>query len=138
MSLLLSHGSSYDLFETNRYYITAFAGIAILGAVGIQQIGALLHRVRLGRWATFLIIGLCCNFGLDGEAFGKKWRLDFEEAFAAELAALAPMQADGIVEVAGPRIRVTPLGRAFIRNVCMTFDRYLESDPAERRYSQTV
>jgi len=85
-----------------------------------------------------LIIDLFCNFELDGAAFGKKWRLDFEEAFAAELAALAPMQADGIVEVAGPHIRVTPLGRAFIRNVCMTFDRYLETDPTERRYSQTV
>ncbi|RJO63850.1 MAG: oxygen-independent coproporphyrinogen III oxidase [Myxococcales bacterium] len=85
-----------------------------------------------------LIIDLFCNFHLDGAAFGAKWGVDFAAHFADELGRLAPLVGDGIVELDGATIRVTPFGRAFIRNVCMTFDQYLEADADKRRYSQTV
>jgi oxygen-independent coproporphyrinogen-3 oxidase len=48
------------------------------------------------------------------------------------------MVRDGLVRVEDARVEVTLEGRPFIRNVCMTFDRYLERDPAERRYSRTL
>lgn len=35
---------------------------------------------------------------------------------------LAPLEADGLVELAPGECRVTPLGRAFLRNVCVAFD----------------
>ena len=35
-------------------------------------------------------------------------------------------------------VEVTDLGRFFIRNVCMVFDRYLERNPGDRVYSRTV
>jgi hypothetical protein len=33
---------------------------------------------------------------------------------------------------------VTELGKFFIRNICMIFDRYLEPDGGKRVYSRTV
>src|SRR5690606_19455706 len=36
--------------------------------------------------------------------------------------ALAEMQEEGLVELEPDRLQVTPLGQAFIRNICMLFD----------------
>ncbi len=40
-------------------------------------------------------------------------------------AALAPLHADGLVELTGERITVTETGRAFLRRIGFAFDRYL-------------
>ncbi len=52
--------------------------------------------------------------------------VNFDEYFAPELARLAPFVEDRLVEYATDEIRVTLLGRIFIRNVAMLFDPYLE------------
>ncbi len=85
-----------------------------------------------------LIIDLFCNFTLDLAAFGQRWALDPQAVFADELQRLTPFVDDGLLEIRDRRLTVSPLGRAFIRNICMVFDRYLERDLAQRRYSQTV
>jgi oxygen-independent coproporphyrinogen-3 oxidase len=56
--------------------------------------------------------------------------------FASELEALAPLAADGLVEITGSVIRVPPAGRALVRAVCAAFDRYLE--PGAARHSRAV
>ena len=56
--------------------------------------------------------------------------------FAAELAALVPMQRDGLVEIDGSRVRITEYGRPLTRSVCAVFDRYLGSGPG--RHSRAV
>lgn len=85
-----------------------------------------------------LIIDLFCNFYLDKKDFSEKWRIDFDQKFASELKRLEPMQDDGLVNLSKQTIEITPLGHAFIRNVCMVFDEYLEQNAEERRYSQTI
>lgn len=52
---------------------------------------------------------------------------DFTAEFHAELERLAPLQADGLVEIDSTGLRVAPLGRFFLRNVAMAFDAYLPS-----------
>ena len=56
--------------------------------------------------------------------------------FAAELASLAPLQADGLVTVQDHRITVTHDGRTLVRAVCAAFDRYLKA--GEQRHSKAV
>lgn len=51
-------------------------------------------------------------------------------------ARLAPLAADGVVTLDGDVGTVTPLGRYFLRNVCMAIDTAL--DPAAARYSRTI
>jgi oxygen-independent coproporphyrinogen-3 oxidase len=58
--------------------------------------------------------------------------------FSRELEKLAGMEQDGLVVVEGRKIRVTVLGRNFIRNVCAVFDVYLEPEGTTRRYSMTA
>jgi oxygen-independent coproporphyrinogen-3 oxidase len=85
-----------------------------------------------------LIIDLFCNFYLDISELEKKFGINFQEHFASELKELEGMQQDGLIQIARDYLKVTDMGRFFIRNICMTFDQYLKKDDARVRYSQTI
>jgi oxygen-independent coproporphyrinogen-3 oxidase len=81
---------------------------------------------------------IICKLVLDFELFRKDLGVDPREAFREALDELDGMAEDGLVEIDGRRLRVTPRGRFFLRNVCMPFDAYLRR-PADRPvYSRTV
>ena len=83
---------------------------------------ALSDEDRLRReWITKLM----CNFRIDLRDFAARWHIDVCAYFASDLALLEQPLADGLVEIDEAELRVTPLGRFFIRNICMAFDPYL-------------
>jgi len=85
------------------------------------------------------ITQLMCDLELDPVAFGAKWEIDFAEYFADALGELQPLAADGLVEASAERINVTPMGRLFLRNIGMCFDRYLKQEASDKpRYSRTA
>ena len=76
------------------------------------------------------VIGqLMCYFELDLGDLADRHGGHLHRQFAPAVAALDPLIADGLVTVDGDVIRVTPKGRFLIRNVCMTFDAYLQQQP---------
>ncbi len=77
---------------------------------------------------------LICAFELKYADFGA----DFTATFAAELARLAPMAADGLVTLDATGIRVTDAGRLLIRNICMVFDRHLAATAQQLRFSKAI
>ena len=81
---------------------------------------------------------LMCNFELDFAALSRAHGITFGDMFAPELAALAPMVKDGLVELFDDRLRVTPRGRLLVRTVAMTFDRYLRETQLKQRYSRVI
>ncbi len=83
-----------------------------------------------------LITELICQFRLDLNAFGKRWGINANEYFAAELKQLLQMQADGLLSVDASGIQVSDAGRLLIRNICMVFDIYLEQSAA--RFSRVI
>lgn len=84
-----------------------------------------------------VIWDLMCHFRLDKPAIEGRYGIEFNKYFAAELASLEPLAADGLIELTPERIEVTPLGRLLVRNVAMAFDAYLTRSSAVR-YSRTV
>jgi oxygen-independent coproporphyrinogen-3 oxidase len=82
-----------------------------------------------------IIERLMCDLAVDLGAVCRKWRAS-PDNFAAELAALRPMEEDGLVKITGRRIRVTEAGHPLVRAVCAVFDRYL--DTLGQRHSQAV
>lgn len=50
---------------------------------------------------------------------------------------LRMMEEDGILSI-GERLQITDLGKAFLRNVAMTFDHHLRESTSKARFSQTV
>ena len=85
-----------------------------------------------------VIQSLMCHFTVDFAAIEAAYGIAFEQAFAAELDALRPLAADGLVEIAPDRVDVTPRGRLLVRTVAMAFDRFLREDRERARYSRVI
>lgn len=85
-----------------------------------------------------LIRTLICHFRLEMPALEHQYGIRFRDYFAEDLALLAPLAADGLVEVTDTAIRVTPRGRLLIRNVCMCFDPYLRQQARQSQFSRVI
>jgi oxygen-independent coproporphyrinogen-3 oxidase len=81
-----------------------------------------------------IICTLRLDFGWVEERFG----IDFRAHFADALAELQGQAADGLVSLESNALSVTPLGRFFLRNICMPFDAYLKTPAEGPLYSRTV
>lgn len=71
-----------------------------------------------------IIRRLMCRFELDVAAVERDLGVDFAVQFGPELAELTRLAADGLVSVEPARVRLTDLGRVFVRNVAAVFDAY--------------
>lgn len=80
---------------------------------------------------------LMCNFSLDFAAFQSSGR-GFTDYFAEDLALLAPLIADGLVERSEKGLQVTAKGRLLVRNICMCFDRYLRQQARQQQFSRVI
>ncbi|HRD48471.1 MAG: oxygen-independent coproporphyrinogen III oxidase [Candidatus Competibacter sp.] len=101
---------------------------------------AVFRGVRLNaddRLRRAVITALICNFTLEFAAIERQYAIAFGAYFALELAELADMQADGLLELDAAGIRVLPPGRLLIRNICMVFDRYLRQQK-QQRFSRVI
>ena len=85
-----------------------------------------------------VIKALICNFSLDFSAIEAQWPIDFDDYFAEDLALLAPLIADGLLEQQGRSLQVTGIGRLLIRNICMCFDRYLRQKARLQQFSRVI
>jgi oxygen-independent coproporphyrinogen-3 oxidase len=90
-----------------------------------------------------IVTNLMCNLHLDVREIERLFDLSFADAFAPELAELtgpdSPVR-HGLLTVTPESLEVTRLGRMFVRNICMTFDRYLRARAAQEKpvFSRTV
>jgi oxygen-independent coproporphyrinogen-3 oxidase len=85
----------------------------------------------------FIIQMLMCNFELSIESLEMAYPITFTSYFASELGKLNALADDGLLTIDDEWLSVTPKGRLLIRNICMTFDRYLGA-AHELRYSKTI
>jgi len=85
-----------------------------------------------------VIQALSCHFELAKESISIGHLVDFDRYFATELAELASLEKDGLVELDHEWIRVTPRGRLLVRRVCMVFDRYLREAARRATYSRVM
>jgi oxygen-independent coproporphyrinogen-3 oxidase len=81
---------------------------------------------------------IICTLSLDFGWVESNFSVEPQNHFADALEGLAPMAADGLVELDASGLRVTDTGRFFLRNVCMPFDAYLEAPGGAPVYSRTV
>lgn len=87
-----------------------------------------------------VITRILCHAVLRKPEIEEKFGIAFDDYFARELDELAPMRDDGLALLERDEIRVTPLGRIFIRNIAMPFDRYLHEQKMDARplFSKTL
>jgi oxygen-independent coproporphyrinogen-3 oxidase len=83
--------------------------------------------------------GLFCRGQLDFAGLAARFAIDPRAYFAAEWDALAPLEADGLVEREVEGIRVTERGQFFLRNIAIVFDAYhRRQGEAARHFSRAV
>lgn len=82
-----------------------------------------------------IIERLMCDMGVDLDRIAADHGVPADR-FDEELASLAALEADGIVERHGHRLAVTEEGKPLVRAVCAAFDRYLNA--GEMRHSKAV
>ncbi len=126
-----------DAYAQNRREVPAYQdavadrGIATMRGYRLSADDRL-RRAVIGR--------LLCHTVIPKREVEREFSISFDEYFAAEIARLAEPSADGLVTLDRDEIRVTPLGRIFIRNVAMVFDRYIEEQKMDQKplFSKTL
>ncbi|MGH9770700.1 MAG: oxygen-independent coproporphyrinogen III oxidase [Candidatus Acidiferrales bacterium] len=134
VSAISSIGEAY---AQNRREVPAYQdavasrGIATMRGYRLSA-DDLLRRSVIGR--------LLCHTVIVKNEVEREFAISFDEYFAAELDRLEEQSAEGLVVLQPGEIRVTPLGRIFIRNVAMVFDRYLHEQQMDQRplFSKTL
>ncbi|ASR42327.1 MULTISPECIES: oxygen-independent coproporphyrinogen III oxidase [unclassified Luteimonas] len=124
-----------DSFSQNHRGLTEWEAAIDAGTLPIWR-GLVLGHDDVLR--ADLIQRLMCQGEIDIGAIERAYDLDFAAYFAGELAALAPLQADALVECTPTRIRATSRGRPLLRIIAMCFDRYLQKPSEQPRYSRTI
>jgi oxygen-independent coproporphyrinogen-3 oxidase len=134
VSAISGIGAAYG--QNNREVAAYQAGVASRGIATMR--GYRLSRDDLVRRGV--ISRLLCHTVIRKDEIEKEFSLSFDDYFSAELIQLEEHRRDGLLALSREEIRVTPLGRIFIRNVAMVFDRYLREQQMDSRllFSKTL
>ena len=123
-----------DTYWQNQKELPAYERAVQAGEVPLHRAYFLTEEDQRRRET---IMRVMCDLSLDFAAMSVRLGVDFEKHFAAELAALASLEADGLVRRRPGGLEVTDTGRLFIRNIAMCFDNTLPP-PEQRRHSRTI
>ena len=85
-----------------------------------------------------VIMAIMCQGRVEFESIELAHLIRMPEYFGAELERLAPLAAEGLVEVSDDAIQVTALGWYFVRGIAMVFDRYINADQTRARFSRII
>jgi oxygen-independent coproporphyrinogen III oxidase len=126
-----------DTYAQNRREVPAYEtrvaerGIATMRGYTLSDDDRI-RRSVIGR--------LLCHAVISKSEVTGEFGIDFDTYFGPELERLKEPGADGLVTLTNGEIAVTPLGRIFIRNVAMTFDRYLHDQQMDKQplFSKTL
>jgi oxygen-independent coproporphyrinogen-3 oxidase len=134
VSAISSIGEAY---AQNRREVPAYQsavnerGIATMRGYRLSP-DDVIRRAVIGR--------LLCHTVIPKHEVEREFSISFDEYFSHELPKLEEFRSEGLVILEPGEIRVTALGRIFIRNVAMTFDRYLREQQMDQRplFSKTL
>jgi oxygen-independent coproporphyrinogen III oxidase len=134
VSAISSVGDSY---AQNRREVPAYQSAVAERGIATMRGYRLSDDDRLRR----AVIGrLLCHTVIPKREIERDFGISFDDYFSAEIGRLGELAADGLVVLDPEEIRVTPLGRIFIRNAAMVFDRYIEEQKMDQKplFSKTL
>jgi oxygen-independent coproporphyrinogen-3 oxidase len=144
--------ATHEAEDMLSFGVTAISEVAGAFAQNVKQLNQYREHLNAGRLPVergmrrsdddekrrAIILDLMCRFSLDYDAHGGAEA--FRRQYSSAMEAMAPLAKDGLIELHGGGIRVTPIGRLFVRNVAMPFDAYLEKQRQAKKpmFSRTV
>ncbi|WP_028305052.1 oxygen-independent coproporphyrinogen III oxidase [Oceanospirillum maris] len=124
-----------NTYSQNAYTIEAYEQSIDQGQLSVIKGLELSDDDLLRRSVINQII---CHFELNGDDFSRNFNIDFDTYFKDELAFLQQHHRDGLIELTGNKLKVTPAGRLLVRAVCMAFDKYLDKKALTQSYSRII
>jgi oxygen-independent coproporphyrinogen-3 oxidase len=115
-----------ETYRQNHRELAAWRGALDAGALPIER------GLRLGaedRRRRTIILRLMCDRRLDYADLSRQLGVEFSTAYAAELAGLEDLRADGLVRREAGGLAVTPAGQPLLRVIAMRFDPLFTASP---------
>ncbi len=128
-------GDVCDRFIQNDAELDGYRAAVDAGRLPVVKGHRLSDDDRLRRLA---ILNLMCNLELPYALTVPGFGAPADELLADGLARLRPYVDEGFVEFLPDRVRVTDLGRFFVRNLCMELDAYLDRTSGKPLFSKTI
>lgn len=128
-------GSIGNLFTQNSLTTLEYEAILESGQLPVRK-GLLVDaddRIRAA-----VIQSLMCYDSLDFDAVGAHHGIDFRKYFHTEINSLKPLCKDGLIEMDTSGVGITAKGRLLLRSIAMVFDRYLDADRDDSRFSRAI
>ena len=126
-----------DAYAQNRREVPAYQAAVAQRGIATMRGYRLSFDDRVRR---AVISRLLCHTVIPKPEVEREFGICFDDYFSQEMPKLRTFEAEGLVSLSAEEIRVTALGRIFIRNVAMTFDRYLHEQQMEQSplFSKTL
>ncbi len=128
-------GGIGNMFAQNAVSTIEYEEIIERGELPIKK-GLLVDDDDLLRAAV--IQDLMCYDNLSYDDFSARHKVDFREYFKNEIEKLDVLEDDGLLELTDAGITITPQGRLLLRNIAMTFDRYIDLEENDNRFSKAI
>jgi oxygen-independent coproporphyrinogen-3 oxidase len=128
-------GDVCDRFAQNAVMVGPYEESLAAGRLPVVKGMRLSDDDRLRR---AVILHLMCNLELPWDLTVARYGKRVEELIPGSMESLAPLAVEGLVTLDEDGLKVTELGRFFLRNVAMVFDAYLETGGDKPLYSRTV
>ena len=128
-----SISSTPDVYFQNQKTLAEYRAALDAGRLPVERGLRLTEEDKRRRT---IIMRVMCDRRLDFAGLSREFGFDFAETYAAELASLTDLEADGIVRREPGGLVVTPRGAPLLRIVAMRFD--ASTYAAARQHSQTV
>ncbi len=130
-----SIGDVAGAYAANEKRLSSYQRTAAAGRLPVER-GIL--RSAEDELRRAVIHRIICTLKLDHSWVEGELSVNPRSHFADAYVELEPMAKDGLVELDGSGLTVTPVGRFFLRNICMPFDAYLKQPSEGPVYSRTV
>jgi oxygen-independent coproporphyrinogen-3 oxidase len=128
-------GSIGNMFAQNSVSTIEYEEMIESGELPIVK-GLLIDDDDLLRAAV--IQDLMCYDSLSFDDFGARHNIDFRAYFASEIEKLDVLEKDDLIVLSDTGIEITPRGRLLLRNIAMTFDRYIDLEENDNRFSKAI
>jgi len=125
--------STADTYRQNHKTLPAWRNALATGQLPIERGLRLTDEDRRRR---IIIMRLMCNRRLDYTELSRQFGIDFATTYAKELACLADLQKDGLLERSDSELKVTSAGVPLLRVIAMRFDETFNATP--QRHAQTI
>ena len=86
----------------------------------------------------YVIGELMCNLSVDKQQVETLFEIEFDRYFADELKSLEVFEKDQLLQITQQQINVAHKARLLIRNVCMSFDAYMNNHLNKNRFSKLI